>query len=842
MQRHKNSMRKFSLMAIAASTGAMAIATIATPALAQSSGTLDFDKDIVVTGSATPKGISGVVVPDTSKAKGELTQDWIQHQVPGQSINEMINYLPGVSFQNGDPYGSTSGTLSIRGFDSTRISETFDGMTLNDDGGYALYSGELLDSEVIDKVTVNLGTTDVDSPTSSASGSTVNFISHMPSDDFHVKVAGSAGTDAYMRMFGMIETGKFGPWGTKAWLSASTTGNNSPYNNYGKIRKDEYNGKIYQELGTNGDFLSLAGFYVKIRNNFSGSVPLANAPLAADSGAGLTYMPTNYKAAYYNYAACTTTVAHAGIADKANTCGSAYDYRANPANLANIRGSARFTLTDKLVLNIDPSYQFTKANGGGTVAASEGTSNGSTGFINGTYYLGKDLNGDGDTLDTVRVLAPSETKTHRVALTSSLRYDISHNQTVRLAYAFSRSVITQSGELGYINSNGSPVSVYENGITDASGNVVQKRDTQSIAMLNQISGEYRGKFFDDKMTLTAGVRAPFLHRELTNYCFTRSASASVTCAFGTSGATYAAANPSFGQPQTKTYNYSAVLPNAGVTYHLPGASELFANYSKGMSAPATTSLYQAFWPGASAAASTVAAEKTDNFDLGYRYNTSRLSAQLDLWYTHFTNRLGSAYNPNDNTSIYTNLGSVNRYGFDGNVSYQIVPQHLSAYVFGSWLHSKIANNVYGTLSDGTTGLLQTAGKFESAVPVYTVGGRIQGTEGPVTIGVQAKRTGPRYVNDQNTPYYLAGTNNGTVVYQAQAAAYTTVDLDARVALTAIGLNDRSFFQLNVTNLFNKFYVGGFSGTYNNQVSYTGTYTNAQISSPRAIMGTFSMAY
>jgi outer membrane receptor protein involved in Fe transport len=271
---------------------------------------------------------------------------------------------------------------------------------------------------------------------------------------------------------------------------------------------------------------------------------------------------------------------------------------------------------------------------------------------------------------------------------------------VRLAYAFSRSVITQSGELGYINSNGSPVSVYEDGITDASGNVVQKRDTKSIAMLNQVSGEYRGKFFDNRLTLTAGVRAPFLHRELTNYCFTRTASASVTCAFGASGDAYAAANPTYGQPQTKTFNYSAVLPNAGVTFKLPGASELFANYSKGMSAPATTSLYQTFYPSISSA-SIVKPEKTDNFDLGYRYNTSRISAQLDLWYTHFTNRLGSISNPNDNTSVYTNLGSVNRYGFDGNVSYQIIPQHLSAYVFGSWLHSKIENNVYGVLADGS---------------------------------------------------------------------------------------------------------------------------------------------
>lgn len=834
-------MRNISILALAASTGALAMAAIATPALAQSSGTLDFDKDIVVTGKANTKGIDGVAIPDTTKAKAELNQTWIQHQLPGQSVNEMINYLPGVSFQNSDPYGSTSGTLMIRGFDSTRISETFDGVTLNDDGNYALYSGELLDSEVIDKVTVNLGTTDVDSPTSSASGSTVNFISHMPSDDFHVRMSGAGGTDAYMRMFGMLETGRFGPWGTKAWLSASTSSNNSPYNNFSKIRKDEYNGKIYQDLGTNGDFLSLAGFYVKIRNNFSGSVPLANVPLAADTGVGFTYFPSNYNAAYYHYAPCTVAPAVAGQADKSNTCGSAYDYRDNPTNMANIRGSARITLADHLVLNIDPSYQFTKANGGGTVNASEGTLNGSTGYINGSYYLGRDLNGDGDTLDTVRVLAPSETKTHRVALTSSLRYDLSAGQTVRLAYAFSRSDITQTGELGFLNSNGTAVSPFENGIADAAGNAVEKRDTESIAMLNQVSGEYRGQFLGDRLTVNIGVRAPFLHRELTNYCFTRSASAAVSCVFGASATAYAAANPTYGAPGTKTFNYNAVLPNAGATFKMGMAGEVFANYSKGMSAPATTSLYQTFWPSISSA-SIVSPEKTDNFDLGYRKSTSRFATQLDLWYTHFTNRLGSVSNPNDNTSVYTNLGSVNRYGFDGNVSYQIVPRHLSAYVFGSWLHSKIENNVYGVLPDGTSGLLQTAGKFESAVPVYTVGGRLQGDEGPFTLGLQVKRTGPRYVNDQNTPYYLAGTGNATVVYGAQAAAYTVVDLDARVKLTAIGLNDRSFFQLNVTNLFNKYYVGGFSGTYNNQVSFSGSYTNAQISPPRAIVGSLTFAY
>jgi iron complex outermembrane receptor protein len=50
---------------------------------------------------------------------------------------------------------------------------------------------------------------------------------------------------------------------------------------------------------------------------------------------------------------------------------------------------------------------------------------GMTGYDGSTYYFGKDLNGDGDKLDTVRLIAPSQTKTIRLGLIASLRYDIS---------------------------------------------------------------------------------------------------------------------------------------------------------------------------------------------------------------------------------------------------------------------------------------------------------------------------------------------------------------------------------------------------------------------------------
>ena len=78
-------------------------------------------KTIVVTGTRT-QDVGGIQAPDTPKAKAVLTQEMIARQNPGQTILDTINLVPGVSFQNNDAYGSSGGTLNIRGFDSDRVS------------------------------------------------------------------------------------------------------------------------------------------------------------------------------------------------------------------------------------------------------------------------------------------------------------------------------------------------------------------------------------------------------------------------------------------------------------------------------------------------------------------------------------------------------------------------------------------------------------------------------------------------------------------------------------------------------------------------------------------------
>ena len=105
-----------------------------------------------------------------------------------------------------------------------------------------------------------------------------------------------------------------------------------------------------------------------------------------------------------------------------------FEERYNPSNTGNIRINSRFTLADGLVLTVDPSFQYVKANGGGTVigqrrhcatstraggtatantatasdhARNRATNNCQVGYFGGSPYYGRDLNGDGDRLDTV---------------------------------------------------------------------------------------------------------------------------------------------------------------------------------------------------------------------------------------------------------------------------------------------------------------------------------------------------------------------------------------------------------------------------------------------------------
>lgn len=796
--------------------GLSAAVIIPSAAYAQSTGSVDFEEGQIVVLGQRDSDVGGVDIPQTPKAKQVLTEEIIRRQRPGQTVNDMVNLIPGVSFQNNDPWGSAGGAFTIRGFGADRISQTVDGVPLNDSGNYALYTNQQLDPEVLESVNVNLGVTDVDSPTASAVGGTINIRSRKPSEEFGITSTstigdvfadGSGGTTdrsrLYMRQFLMVNTGDLTGMGTKAWVSASYTRYNNPFNNYGRNQKKQLNGRIQQDIGGNGDFIAISGHYNENRNNFFGSVSSTSFPMAR-------------KARFYNINfPCTTDTPEPGVADKTNSCGTEFDRRYNPSNTGNIRISSRFTLTDKLTLSVDPSYQYVKANGGGTTTAYEYARNGFFGYIAGRPYVGLDLNGDGDTKDAVTVLAPSHTRTHRYGVIANIAYELNADNTIRLSYTHDNANHRQTGAITRLLANGEPEDVFpiNNPIVDVNGNVLMKRDRQSYAILNQVSGEYRGIF--GEFTAVLGGRMPFFKRELNNYCFTTSASGNVDCLGGGNFDTaYGAANPRFIAPVSRTYNYKKFLPNIGFTYDL-GAGSVFGNYAKGLSVPGTDPLYNSLYFSDTTQGIKPAPETTDSFDLGLRMRRGGISAQLAGWFTKYHNRLASSFDPVLNETIYRNLGTVDKYGIDGSISWQVNNNAL-IYVFGSYKTSDIKANV----QTGATTSQPTAGKQESGSANTLFGARGQLRFGDFEFGAQAKRTGSAWINDINT---------------AKLPGYTLVDLDMRYRIADFVTGGNVAVQFNVTNLFDKVYSGRLSG-----LSATSGFV--QIGAPRAASMSLVIGY
>lgn len=835
-----------------------AVTALATSsAYAQSTGSdvIEGTEDaVVVTGSRLSNGVGGVVIPDVPKTRTVLTQEFLSHQGAGNSVLNALNQIPGVNFTNTDPYGASGGNLRIRGFSGNRVALLFDGLPLNDTGNYAIFSNQQLDPEIIDRVSVNLGTTDVDSPTPSAAGGVVSYRTIVPTDELGALFSGSIGKFDYSRFFGMINTGTFTSFGTKAFVSYSDQHYNKFTGAEGDLYKKQFNARVYQPIGSSGDFISLAGHYNRNRNTFY------NNGLASD-------FATNRNFDYGRD--CARDVPQRGVVDNDNSASTAvsdipgvapsactngfYGLRVNPSNTGNVRIASRFTLAQGLILTIDPGYQYTLANGGGTGVFGENDAR-----LRGTSTAGGvDLNRDGDLLDSVRLYTPNNTRTNRYTLLSSLIYELSPSNTVRVAYTYDRGEHRQTGEYGYIDSAARPISVFGGKynelarVTAADGSTIQGRDRESVALLQQVSAEYFGRYFDDAMTLTLGLRAPFFKRELDQNCFTANATGiygATTVPLGglnvTPGNTYCTsnANPLLPRntagaltsiaPYERTVKYSPILPSAGVTFNISGAHSVYASYGRNFSAPSTDNLYRS-------PSVDPTPETTNAYDIGYRYRGSRVQASLAGYYTDYKNRIVSANDadpdsPTFGTSIDRNVGDARAYGFEGLIAFQPVRQ-LSLSPFISYTDTKIKNNILGV---NNVVLVNTAGAQFVETPKWQFGGRADLDVGFVSFGAQYKYVGKRFSTDDNgrsnspttgsgqttgTPFVLQNIGNAPISADGRTDAYQTLDLDARVSLEPLGM-PRTFLSFRVDNVFNEYYLGNINTT------------NALINGPRFRVG------
>jgi iron complex outermembrane receptor protein len=807
-------------------------------ALAQSSGTDAFEDDMAeVVVSATRVRTIGIVNQQNApKSRITLSGDYLDTQSAGQSVFQSINLIPGVNFTNNDPYGTSGGNLRIRGFDGSRVSVTFDGIPLNDSGNYALYTNQMLDSELIERVDVNLGTTDVDSPTASATGGTVAYKTRRPLDEFGGQAVVSAGDDNYRRAFLRVDSGEFGPWATKAFVAASYQ-KYDKFKGPGELEKKQFNAMIRQDF-ENDNFISLGMHYNVNRNAFYRSSSAANfAAFGLD---------------YDNLDVCTRDAPTPNVADNdgatlvgstpalpsgdnpanPSSCSNYYGLRINPSDTGNIRMQSLWHLGDKVRLTFDPSWQYTLANGGGTSTIVESYGNtADVRAVGATNLPGFDLNGDGDILDTVRFYSPNTTNTKRWGATTSVIWDINEDNILRVAYTWDRARHRQTGMWGPMESNGDPENVFAGRqgerVLGADDGIIRGRDRFSIAELNQYSMEWRGQFAEDKLTAALGVRAAYFSRDLNQYCYTPNGGSGSSGTINARGGTLCTArspnavlsngNVTFVTPMTgaavqfippysETVKFDDIMPNAGLTFAPWDNNMFYLSYAEGLSAPRTDNLYAVARDPVSGEVvrPTPESETTKAYDLGWRLNLPSTIASLALYKIDYKNRIVSTFNADLGYSEDRNVGDVDVMGFDAQVG-QRFGNLLSVAVSASYNDSELQGSLNPALD----------GKQLVETPEWTFGARMDFTfTEDLHAGLQAKYVGDRYATD----------NNDEV-----APNYTVLDLDASYSFRFPGIK-KAQVQLNVTNLLDEEYFGSISsGTGGTSVGFY------YVGAPRTVM-------
>jgi iron complex outermembrane receptor protein len=813
------------------------------PALAQSTGSQQAEEEVIIVTAVRNRSTAGLISNEkVAKTRSTVTSAYLATQASGQTVFQSLNLVPGLNFTNSDPYGSSGGNVRLRGFDGSRISLTVDGIPLNDTGNYAIYTNQQLDPEVITDATVNTGTTEVDSPSASATGGTINLRMRKPDETFGIRTTLSSGSYAYGRGFLSVDTGEIGPWDTTAFI----TGSYQLYSKFkgpGELEKQQYNGRIYQALNDT-DFLSVSFHYNENRNAFYRNGTLAQWAF--------------YGPKFDNLESCTRVAPGAGTVQNegqtivasnpdfssandnpANpaSCTNFYGLRINPSDTGNIRGSSSFQLAQGLRLTIDPTYQYVLANGGGTNVISEtdrrlrGPGLVTTGA--GAIAAGVDLNGDGDVLDSVRLYTPNTTNTNRYGVNSSLIWDINETNRLRVAYTFDYGRHRQTGEFTRLDAAGNPLDVFggRNGpkVFGADGSFLRGRDRYSIAQLNQIAVDYRGYYFDDKLRVNLGVRAPFFERQLDQRCYSINGSFNVLCTTETPNATLANGNVTFASsgatqhiaPFKATRKYDAVLPNIGANYELFEGNSVYVSYAEGFSAPRTDNLYTvARAPNSSVVFSPAVPETTKTFDLGYRYQMPNVTASAAVWNTKYADRIVSSFDQELGFNVDRNVGDVDMSGLDLEFGLRI-GQRLTIYSSASFIDSEIKRNV--PLSATTA--LNTAGKKLVETPDSTYALRLQYSVDGLMLGLQGKNVSSRYstdVNDQESP------------------AYTVVDLDMSYDFEKLGAKN-TVLQLNIINLFDEGYFGNIGSTNNaltiaNVSTVAGTVVSRAGSAPTYSLG------
>ncbi|WP_343741353.1 TonB-dependent receptor [Herbaspirillum huttiense] len=725
-------------------------------------------------GTAAATGL--IQAEDSPKARSSVNRDYIEKQSPTGTPYQMINLLPGVNTYDNDGSGLFGGNIRVRGFNSDQLGFTINGAPVNDSGNFAVYPQEYTEPDNLCNVFVTQGSTDTEAPHVGATGGNIGMTFCAPEDQQRIRVTNAFGSNSLWKRYVRFDSGKLLDNKFKFFIS------------YSKTTADKFKGpggaiKDHVDIGTNfdlgqGSFINANLLYNRqLNNNYRSLTKTQIAQLGRNADFGSTI--PQHQPAVAGTAQNDTTYAPNVAANIANN--AYYAYNLNP--FENWLGTinAHFQLSPTSSLDIDPYFWYGFGTGGNQLQTVR------EGGVTGASQLGggaRDVNGDGDRLDTVYAYEGSRTRTYRPGVTFKFNQQLD-NHRILAGYWVERARHQQTGPFSRVDNNGNIADLWQDNsdqwLRNADGSILQYRDTMTVSTAQSIFLQDSISMMNDKLNVQVGGRYSSIDRDFTNYPSTGSTS-------GTNS--YSSA----GYYKVKK-NYADFLPSLGVRFQLDEKQSVFFNAAKNFKAPGNFSYFGLLSGGTIVNGQLVGATQREvpvdketswNYDLGYRYNTEKWMASGSLFYIDYHNRIASAYNPDTNNKTDYNVGDASSHGLELETGYAFT-RNLSMYGSLSYIKSKMKQD----LRNSSTQFLPTSGKEFPDTPNWLSGLSLQYQQDGWYVFGQAKYTGRRYT---------------TLVNDDALGGYTLFNAGAGMTFASTTWLKKPTVRLNVYNLFDKQYL------------------------------------
>jgi len=778
--------RRALLLALTVSASPLALHT----AGAQDIGGSDVES-VVVIGSGQTRSVSTLV------PQNQLVQP------PGASVQKSLNILPGVMAQSIDPLGvnEQSLTLQVRGFSTTHLGYTLDGMPLGD-GAYNNYNGltisRALISENLGRADLATGIAGLSVASTSNLGGAVLYTSSAPKSEFAVVGTQTFGSFDGKRSFVRVDTGEHA--GFSAYLSGQYE-EGDLFVNQGAYKTSfgkQINGKAQYVF----DGGKITAFMDLSRTNQADDPYLSKDQLSRLGWDWGGYAPDWNT--YLTRAACTAT-------GKLNT----------PTNCVKPNAPELYTddtFTNGSILRNDDlfyvaaDYAFTNDLSGRLQVYRHTDKGAGNNFISGVSNQGTTTTAD----DVPVQIRDTRYTINRDGIVGSLAYEADiagiHNRL-------------QAG--GWLEENTSSAARYiHTDVTGPSDLGLFLTTVPSTAQWVQATQWETQQFYvqdtvsmlDDALTIDFGFKG-------TNAKDNAKALNGISV-------TPPPASSQFANGSLTARDF--FLPEVGANWKIAPGHEVYASYSENMAMfqggfkLGPQSVTQTVW---NQQAGTLVPETSRSFDFGYRFIMDDLQMSLAGYHVNFDHRL-LQYNPCP-TALQANPGCGNSFHNAGSVTSNGAELGVMWQVY-SWLNWYSSASYDETTYDSdlnfcttTCTLYATTGKQQVDTPRQLFSSVLTVKQDGFWASAALKFTGRRYYTYTNDQGF---------------GAYTTLDAGVGYDFGQVGFFNGAKLAFNVTNLTDLRYASNFDNSVFAPNDPTGTIVVAHSSAPREFFLTFGVDF